>query len=297
MNKTILQQIANTLYVNVQHVKQYGLLQGKLGIAIFFYHYAQHTGDKSFNDFSDEYIQTIFSTLDKSLPKEFTNGFSGIGWGINYIIKQGFVEADDDTLENIDLIMSKMNHSDYIKELESFMPLFSKGLYFIERDNKEIIEETLYQIDIFLVKLSHDQIPTMYINSIIYFTLMAMKKELNSDLCEKILEKSFILIKKHNYSIIDKILLKKNRSLMNNEIIKWNQLLDNNNDINNIHDINIINFIFSQGEQVNINMDILYNMAFKTIRQLNYNYLSIYHGLAGVGISIIKNSIMSNQLD
>lgn len=79
-----------------------GLLNGKLGIIIFFYHYSRFTGCKRYNRFADELINELYSEISSQLPIDFANGLSGIAWGITYLIINNFVEADDDVLNEFD---------------------------------------------------------------------------------------------------------------------------------------------------------------------------------------------------
>jgi hypothetical protein len=298
MDKEILQQIANTLLINVQQVKQYGLLQGKLGIAIFFYHYARYTGDKRYNTFPDEYIGFIFDKLGVNTSKWFADGLSGIGWGIDYMIKEGFLDADDNVLEEIDLAVDQINIPDFQKEMELTIPLFSKGLYFMQRDKPDIIRQTVYQLDKFMHTHPFTNAPFTYINSIIYFILTSIKKTIEVDLCKTLLDKLFAVVE-HNINAdrrltgMDYLLLKKNISLMDDDIPKWKQLLTNQTNVNlpkNIYDISFVDFLFSQGKQYDLSNATFYPLSPEIIKPSNHDCRSIYNGAAGIGIFIINNN-------
>jgi hypothetical protein len=298
MDKKILQQIANTLCINVQQVKQYGLLQGKLGIAIFFYHYARYTGDERYNTFPDEYIRFIFDKLGSGTPEKFAEGLSGTGWGFDYLIKEGFLTADDDVLRNIDLAVGQINIPDFRKETELTIPLFSKGLYFMQRDKRDIIGETVYQLDKFIQTYPFANVPLMYINSIIYFILTSIKKNIEANLCKTLLDKLFIIVKQNinanmHATDMDYLLLEKNISLMDDDIPKWTQVLRNRTDIHlqrNIRDISFVNFLFPQGKRHDLSNVNLYQSLPEIIKQSNHDCLSIYNGLSGIGIFLINNN-------
>ena len=51
-----LKRIANVLLLNASFIDNLGLLNGKMGIAIFFYQYAHYTGSKVFEDYASEKI-------------------------------------------------------------------------------------------------------------------------------------------------------------------------------------------------------------------------------------------------
>jgi len=111
LNKMIgdrLQRIANVLLLNASFLDNPGLLNGKMGIAIFFYHYAKFTGNKIYEDYAGELIDEIYEEISTSTPVNFENGLTGIGWGIEYLVKNGFVKADtDDALSEIDKFVSR----------------------------------------------------------------------------------------------------------------------------------------------------------------------------------------------
>ncbi|MDR0697797.1 MAG: hypothetical protein LBG28_01050 [Tannerella sp.] len=299
MDKEILQQIANVLYINVQQVKPYGLLQGKLGIAIFFYHYARYTEDERYETFSDEYIRFIFDKLGSNAPEKFAEGLSGIGWGFDYLIKEGFLNADDNVLEEVDMAVGQMNISDFQKEIELTLPLFSKGLYFIQRDNRDIIGETVFQLDKFMQTHLFSHVPFMYLNSIIYFILTSIKKNIEAHLCKTLLDRLFAVVKQNitadmHLTDMDYLLLEKNISLIDDALPEWRHVLSDRTDINlhkNIRDISFVDFLFPQGRQYDLGNVDLWRLLPEIIRQSKRDGLSIYNGLAGIGIFIINNNM------
>ena len=91
-----LQRIANVLLLNASFIDNPGLLNGKMGIAIFFYNYAKYSSKNSYKEYADELIDT-------STHVNFENGLTGIGWGIEYLVNNEFVAADtDEALINLD---------------------------------------------------------------------------------------------------------------------------------------------------------------------------------------------------
>ena len=107
MKDRILMQIANCLSINVQKMKSSGLLEGKMGAAIFLYNYARYSGRTSYCDLADNFIDVIICNTPEhqiSLPE----GLSGIGWGIKHLMREQFIEGDDDLLEN--LLTSTLGH-------------------------------------------------------------------------------------------------------------------------------------------------------------------------------------------
>jgi hypothetical protein len=128
-----LRRIANILMINASFTENLGLLNGKMGIAIFFYHYFRYTNIKIYDDYAGELLDEIYQQIKLTTPVDFANGLTGIGWGIEYLVKQKFVQADtDETLEDIDSLI-------YRKRLESPILIsngddfFGYGLYYLVR--------------------------------------------------------------------------------------------------------------------------------------------------------------------
>lgn len=118
MKKTLL-KIANLLYINMQYMNGFGLLNGKMGVALFFYEYGRYTNNEIYNNFADRILDDI---LDAIAKKKVTNsvdlsdGLGGLGWGIQYLINHDFVEGDSaEVLEDFDKkIQDNINHLDNI---------------------------------------------------------------------------------------------------------------------------------------------------------------------------------------
>jgi lantibiotic modifying enzyme len=296
--KDLLQQIANTLLINIQYVKQYGLSQGKLGIAVFFYYYSRYTGNERYSDFSDEYLEFILKKLNKDFSENFADGLGGIGWIIDRLIKEGFLEADDDILEEVDESWGKMGVFDFVKEMDLHLSMFSKGLYFLQRDNQNVIREIISQIDDFLKTIPETRTTLLYLNSMIYFILISIRREIETETCHKILDKIFEIIKRDysgsRFSNLEAALYEKNLSLMNcDDTARWEQLmlpvLSEIEDLDKTYAECYIDFLFPQGKKLGQIPKTLYQSLSNATRQSNYDNLTIYNGLAGIGLSLLKS--------
>lgn len=146
MEKRLL-KIANLLFINSQNIKEVGLLDGKLGAAIYLYEYARHFNKSGYHDLADFIICETLNQLNKSeLTHDVYKGISGIGWGIEYLIKNGFIEGDsDEVLMDFDSrIQSFINamescevaHLYDLVSLKEFM--LSVDVYIFMRSSKNI---------------------------------------------------------------------------------------------------------------------------------------------------------------
>lgn len=113
-----------------------GLYNGKLGMAIIFYEYSRYSGDRLYEQFSDEIIDSILD-LPASLSFRFSDGLTGIGWGITYLLKEKFIEGDiNDILSEIDIKLEKINpldetlavdHAEYLNMRTNYTKQKAKG--------------------------------------------------------------------------------------------------------------------------------------------------------------------------
>jgi hypothetical protein len=131
--KDRLRRIANFLLLNASFTDNLGLLNGKMGIAIFFYNYSHYSGEKIFDDYAGELVDEIYEEINVNSPVDFANGLTGIGWGIEYLAENKFAEGDtDEALAEIDNVVYRNSiYSPF--PLGSENDLFGHGLYFIAR--------------------------------------------------------------------------------------------------------------------------------------------------------------------
>ncbi len=98
-----LLRIARFLMLHGSFTNNLGLINGKMGIIIFFFHLSRYTRKKIFEDFAGEMIDEIYKEIHDHYPSNFEDGLSGIAWGMEYLIQNQFVEADsNEVLEDID---------------------------------------------------------------------------------------------------------------------------------------------------------------------------------------------------
>ena len=94
-----LEKIVETLIINGTLNEQPGLFYGKTGVAVFFFHYARHTGNGLFQDYAIDLIEELQKQITVTTSIRYDVGISGIGTGFEYLLQNGFIDADED--ENI----------------------------------------------------------------------------------------------------------------------------------------------------------------------------------------------------
>lgn len=109
-NDKLLSRIANHLIINASFLNNLGLYHGKMGIVLFFAHYARYTENSLYEDFAGELLSEIYEEILDGLPVDLENGLCGIGWGVLYLLQNGFMEGDpDDILDDIDKKVMERN--------------------------------------------------------------------------------------------------------------------------------------------------------------------------------------------
>ena len=121
------QQTTHHLMLRSPFIKDIGLLHGKMGIALFFYHYAKHTGNSVYSDYADDLLDDIWKNLHNRLPDTFESGATGIVWGVEYLIQNSFVAGNSNAIcADVDarimqLDLRRMTPQFIEKELEGFL--------------------------------------------------------------------------------------------------------------------------------------------------------------------------------
>ncbi|MDR2147025.1 MAG: hypothetical protein LBE91_11255 [Tannerella sp.] len=130
MIATHLTNIADMLLLNGTLLESPGLWYGRMGVAVFFFHYAQYSGNGMFEDYAVEIIEQIQAEIHRNSPADYANGLTGIGAGIEYLAQNGFLDINpDEILEDFD----NRIHSDIFYVPQENNSLMSLGQYLLCR--------------------------------------------------------------------------------------------------------------------------------------------------------------------
>lgn len=103
---TVLNGYAHSLLNKEESSEEIGLWNGKMGIAICLLHLYRITEVKRYEEVASELIDNVYEQISLQMPLSFESGLIGIGCGFQYIISNGFVDADsDEILSDIDYII------------------------------------------------------------------------------------------------------------------------------------------------------------------------------------------------
>lgn len=98
-----IKQVADYQILNGGFCPSVNLFGGKTGMALFFFLYARYTHNNWYEEFAGELLDDVYNNIHIGIPITFADGLCGIGWGIEFMKKQNFIEGDtDDILCDID---------------------------------------------------------------------------------------------------------------------------------------------------------------------------------------------------
>lgn len=144
-----------------------GLWDGKMGIAIYLFHLARITQNEKYKDEASELIDAVYEELSLDIPLTFDNGLLGVGCGFDYIISQGFVDADsDEILSEIDLLVRNIIDARLIGSLSFDKGVCGVGYYLYYRlkkrpdDDDSMVVLKLKEYLIYLIDWVEDLLPT-----------------------------------------------------------------------------------------------------------------------------------------
>lgn len=112
-----------------------GLFNGKMGICIYFFHLARLQNNLEYRAFAEKLLQHVFALASNVSVINFPVGLSGIGWGIHYLLEEGFVTGSfDDVLRDVDDLLFRTVHFEWLDdEKRSKSELIWLLLYYADR--------------------------------------------------------------------------------------------------------------------------------------------------------------------
>lgn len=128
-----LQQIADMLVLNGTLTECPGLVHGKMGISIFFFHYAKFTANDLFADYAMDVIGKMLEQIHTNSSADYEKGIAGIGVGFNYLIRNSFLLVDDDICEDFDARMRRAVMCEQCSDFSLYGGLTGYGRYWISR--------------------------------------------------------------------------------------------------------------------------------------------------------------------
>lgn len=140
------QRITNSLLLNASFIDNLGLMHGKMGIAIYFFHLARETKNQIYEDYAGELIDEIYDEINIDTPCDFENGLAGIGWGIEYLVQNKFIHANtNEVLDEFDNRIINHITSHTSSDTGILNGLNGYILYFLNRLNSNVHGTTYFE--------------------------------------------------------------------------------------------------------------------------------------------------------
>jgi len=71
-----------------------GLFEGKMGLAIYFYHQARLWSEKRYKTFAKKLLNSMYEQINSKLPVDFKFGLTGICSGMLHLFETGFIKGN-----------------------------------------------------------------------------------------------------------------------------------------------------------------------------------------------------------
>ena len=295
-------RIANTLLVTSQSVYDWGLLSGKMGIAIYLYEYSRFSKEQVYGEYADQLIDEITENLTYISDIDLASGVCGIAYGINYLLENQFLEGNaDDVLEELDQKILNSITFPIQEQLSSSIPIYSPAIYFLQRYKNMSISR---HSDI--LKKIYDQcinyisqetpLPLSFINSIVFF-LKEYHTTHNSTpfKTEFLINKYLISIDAEESNSVDLLCAHKLIGSSFNDYDKYKlleriEILWKTNNLSKPtpDEWAWLQFIYFNHDKSNFSISELNSSIDFIISDINYKQLSI-NGLSGIGKILLSN--------
>lgn len=304
--KTILQNIANILMLNVHNIDSPGILEGKMGIVLFFYHYGRYSQNSIYSEIADELLDSVLDNVNKLPDLSFDQGAIGIAWGVRYLIRNGFIEGDPkEILSEVENILL-MN---YTNDLRSKIPISAIGLYLrsmIQDGSKideyeRLINWGLKKYELYFLCLSNNAKSISYINSSLLLLSTLEKHAKYEAWVKKIIFKIVLYVSNieslnnsdiYDVTILYKILVSLRSSSEDQKIIINKLKAICNTPYKNIPIEHLWqNILFFPDEKIFLNLHEVNNyLGDNYLFSPDIQSLFLYKGLAGIGLALIKSN-------
>lgn len=151
-----------------------GLFYGKMGLCIYFYHLGRIEGDEKYTKVAEQLIDDIFAEIAAVSTIDLESGLSGIGVGISYLIKMGYVEGEENViLRDIDNEIFKRVS---FKKLDDNVPILIQVLFYIYIRKQSLLGEQEYlfnELTIHIINNLHAKIEYILKDDTLSFDLNA----------------------------------------------------------------------------------------------------------------------------
>jgi len=151
-----IDKLANILAINAQRITHVGLINGHLGVAMFFYYYSRYRKLNQYTIMADGILDLVINKAMRTMDRSFSNGLFGLGWCLQYLSDHGFIDLDSEALEDYNMLASQQyTLLDLENDCSCHIPLFSKGLYCIRINDNRLAHSAISALKFVMEHPSH----------------------------------------------------------------------------------------------------------------------------------------------
>jgi hypothetical protein len=186
-----LRQIADMLLLNGALTECPGLVHGKMGIAVFFFHYAQYTDNMLFADYAMDVTGEMLNQIHVNSPADYEKGIAGIGAGMDYLIRKDFLSVEDDICEDFDGRMVRAVMYDPWPDFSQYEGLTGYGRYWMTRFRYQAPAAPARECLLRIIALMEERLPDISAEeqSDVYCFLLDLRKISGFEGCVGLLER------------------------------------------------------------------------------------------------------------
>lgn len=220
MYKKQIIKIANILAINYQRLSSYGLVSGYLGIALFYFLYSRYIQSETHKKMAENILESIISHKNNKMPRTFSNGLYGLGWTLKYLIKNHYINADDNALKMFDAMASGLySEVEYQHDQKDDFSTYSKGLYSSLLTKTDLQNRTFKNLELYLNKFDITDMKLSYLISVLYFVLKYETNFKNKSKVYPVKRKLILLI---NQAIVFNNYTNQDLYILSSFIVKFN---------------------------------------------------------------------------
>ena len=156
-----MNQLVDLLLLNGTLVECPGLIHGKMGIVIFFFHYADYTKNDFFEDYALDLITEIKAQIHSNSPADYENGLAGIGVGFDYLLRNNFLQIGEPFYKDLDKRMYRAVMYDPWQDFSLYDGLAGYGQYWLFRMNDSNVSSHTKECLSHFIKLIEENIDGM----------------------------------------------------------------------------------------------------------------------------------------
>lgn len=141
--KKKLDEIAAVLLKESLNMERIGLIQGKAGVALFFFYYAELSGKESHYDAGIQLVSTAIEAIGTHSQHTFGKGEPGIGWVVEHLAGNQFIDLDtNEILASVDGFIRKQMQKKLDEGVYDLLNgAIGDGMYALARSSKIAINE------------------------------------------------------------------------------------------------------------------------------------------------------------